>query len=118
MTAWVNHARQWVPRPVRHWLQRFVSLGDLKERWRRDSDPLASVEGSDDNPPGCPTRIGILRNRAMYHTHFVRACLELGLPFRVIDLGGDDWLSAVQRAECDLFLAWPDATQRPWAKSL
>jgi hypothetical protein len=116
MTAWVDHARQWVPRRLRHWLQRFVSLGELKERWRSDSDPLAGVEASDDNPSGCPIRIGILQNRAMYHTHYVRACLDLGLPFRVIDLGGDGWLSALKKGECSLFLAWPDATQTPWAK--
>lgn len=116
MNDWVDQVRRWVPRPVRYGIQRFVSLGELKQRWRAGRDPLAGVTGSDVNTAGCPVRIGILRNRAQYHTAYVRACQEMGLPFRVLDLGGCDWLAELRDAGCALFLAWPDATQTPWAK--
>lgn len=116
MTDWVDHVRRWVPSEVRYGAQRFVSLDDVKRRWRERNDPLAGIGGSDVNSAGCPVRVGILRNRAQYHTLYVRACQELGIPFRVLDLGGTDWQHSVKVADCAFFLAWPDATQSPWAK--
>jgi hypothetical protein len=116
MTNWVDLIRRWVPRPLRYGLQRFVSLSEVKERWRAERNPLAGVTGSDVNTAGSPVRIGILRNRAQYHTAYVRACQEMGLPFRVLDLGCSDWLKEIRESGCGIFLAWPDATQSPWAK--
>lgn len=112
---WVDHARRWIPRPVRYWLQRFVSLDDVKLRWRARRHPLSGVtEGNGAGSAGAPL-IGILRNRAQYHVQYVAACQELGLPFRVIDLFASDWLSAVRSSGCNVFFTWPDATQRPMA---
>ena len=107
---WVDLARRWVPRPIRFAVQRVVSLSEIKHRYNERRDPLAHVRESDDNGLGSPVRFGIVANRLYAHTKFVAACLELGVPFTVLDLYASDWWERFQAAGCDVVLAWPDAT--------
>lgn len=111
---WVELARRWVPRPWRQGLQRWVSLSAVKLREAERRNPLATVTGSDENLAGSPVRFGIIRNAAQYHAHFVRACLELGVPFRVLDLARSDWLEQVEASGCEVLLVWPDAFLSVW----
>lgn len=111
-------ARRWLPRPLRHALQRVVSLDGLKMRLRASASPLATVTFGDEDRTGAGIRVGIIANRASYHLHFVAACQEEGVPFRVVDLAAADWQGRVREAGCDLYLAWPDATLTHWAKMI
>jgi hypothetical protein len=113
---WVDLVRRWVPRPARFALQRFVPASSLKLRYFARRNPLASVISSDVSRLDEAIRVGIFRNRAQFHTDYVAACQEIGVPFRVIDLYAEDWLQRTRDAGCDLFLAWPDATATPAAK--
>jgi len=115
---WVDLARRFVPRPVRQALQRFVSLQGQKLRYFERRDPLAGVLEGDDNGLEFPFRVGIVKNRAYRHTHYVAACRELRVPFRVVDVTVPDWWYEVRAAGCDAYLAWPDATSTPTAKLL
>ena len=115
---WVELARRWIPRPVRFAVQRFVSLEDMKRRYNRDLNPLAGIRESDVNTAGSPIRFGIVENRMHYHKHFVAACLELGVPFRVLDFYGSDWWLRYRAAGCDVLLAWPDASSPNAARVL
>jgi hypothetical protein len=114
---WVDLARRYVPRRVRFALQRLVSLSDVKRRYDRRMEPLADVLTSDVDGGRSPIRFGIVANRMQAHARFVRACLELEVPFTVIDLLASDWWQRVQDAACDALLAWPDASS-PSAASL
>lgn len=116
MTHWVDVARRWIPRRVRAAIQRVLPLTDLKDRWRSQRDHLAAVVSGDENRCGTSMRVGILGTRALFHTSYVAACQELGVPFVVLDVSADDWQKAVSESKCDLFVAWPDATLTPWAK--
>jgi hypothetical protein len=115
---WVRVARRWVPRPIRYAVQRFVSLNAVKMRYFEWRSPSARITSSDASGDAASVRVGIVKNRAQYHTHYVDACLELQVPFRVIDLYAHDWLARVQEAACAIHLAWPDATSTPTAKVL
>ncbi|MCK9488770.1 MAG: hypothetical protein M0Q42_05135 [Xanthomonadales bacterium] len=116
MTGWIELGRRLLPRTLRHGLQRLVSLDALKMRVRARQSPLASVTSGDDDRHGGGVRLGILANRASYHTHYVAACQEMGVPFRVVDPAVGDWQRQIKGAGCDLWLAWPDATLSHWAK--
>ena len=105
---WLGLARQYVPKRVRYAIERFVSLSDLKHRYAAGLDPLAAVTASDVNNYGAPVRAGILRGTGRGHSRYVAACLELGVPFRVIDVLSSDWLTDLKSAECDLFFVWPN----------
>lgn len=113
---WVDLGRRWIPARVRYALQRVVSLSDLKLRYFEQKNPLASVLLSDDNRFGSPCRVGIVRNQAQYHGHYVAACLEMGVPFRVLDLAAVDWLEQVGRSGCGILLVWPDGFLSTWSQ--
>lgn len=113
---WVDLVRTVVPRPLRFALQRLVPTGDVKRRYFERRNPLSSVMASDDAGLDGQFRLGIVWNRAQFHTNYVAACRELGVPFRVIDLYAGDWLRRTRESGCDAFVAWPDATSTPAAK--
>ncbi|HHQ48378.1 MAG TPA: hypothetical protein ENK19_05780, partial [Acidobacteria bacterium] len=112
--GWVDAARRWVPRSVRHAVQRVVPMTGVKVRYAARNNSLASITGSDENPFGAEVVVGIIRNAMQYHQHYVRACLEMGVPFRVLDLGGPDWIEQIERSGCGVFLVWPDAHLPSW----
>ena len=114
MTDWVDLVRRWVPRSFRHGVQRFVPLTATKLRYAERNNPLSAVVSSDEDTFGAGLRVGIVRNAAQYHRHYVAACLEIGVPFEVLDLSGPDWVARVQESACDAFLVWPDAHLASW----
>lgn len=114
MVDWVELGQRWIPRRVRYGVQRYVSFRNLKLRRREREDALSAVVAGDENPVGSPVRFGIIRNAALYHTHFTRACLEVGVPFRVLDLFRSDWLQQVEGSGCEVLLVWPDAVLSMW----
>lgn len=116
MTDKVELARRWIPKPVRAAIQRFIPLTRMKKEWRQRTSPLAEVLSGDDDRYDSPVRVGILQTRALFHTFYVAACQELGVPFRVLDVANDEWLRIVQKSGCEIFLAWPDASIMPWAR--
>jgi hypothetical protein len=115
---WVEAARRWIPRRIRHGVQRFVSMSDVKQDYYRRRKPLADVTTSDENASGSPVRFGIVANRMYAHTKFTAACLEIGVPFEVVDLYSSDWLRRLKAAACDVLLAWPEASSPSAARLL
>ena len=116
MTDWIEFARRWVPKPVRVTLQRAIPLTSIKDRWRERNNTLAGVVSGEGRSQKDDIRVGILRTRALFHTVYVSACQELGVPFVVLDIASERWLDAARKSDCTVFLAWPDATLTPWAK--
>jgi hypothetical protein len=116
--SWVNIARGLVPRRTRYILQRFYSLSEIKLRHWAEINPLSNVNGSDSNGSGCAIRFGIVRNAAQYHTSFVEACLEMEVPFTVLDLAKADWLEQTEQSGCDVLLVWPDAFLSIWNRMI
>lgn len=114
----VDLARQWIPQRVRYGIQRFISLNDLKLRYFSQKNPLAGISSSDDDSFGCGCRVAIAYNQAQYHGHYVAACLELGVPFRVVDLAGNAWLEELNKSGCSLLLVWPDAFLSTWSQMI
>lgn len=116
MVSWVDIGRRILPRSVRQFVQRLVPMSHVKRRWRERREPLSGVKSSDVDRVGCGQPLGILYNRGQYHALYIRACLDLGVPFRVVDIEVDDWLAAIARSGCQRFLVWPDATESLWAQ--
>ena len=115
---WVDVVRKVVPRRWRFAFQRWVPMGAVKRGYFERKNPLADVTVGDENRVGRPVRFGIVANRGQYHRHFVAACGEIGVPFRVLDFGASDWLARVDAAELTALLAWPDATDPTFARVL
>lgn len=106
--------RKIIPKQLRYLIQQYVSLTEIKLKERIRNNELADLISSDENSSNWPVRIGILTNAAQYHKHYVKACLELGIPFTVVDIYGHDWLEKVKNSGCSVFVNWPDAFLPIW----
>lgn len=93
--------------------------------WRHSHSPWARLEGSRQfdallarypaspiDSAGC--RIGVLKDFGQHYCRYEKACRELAVDHRVIDLTAPDWLSAVRTSGCDGFIAHPDPYTLPW----
>ncbi len=61
-----------------------------------------------------PIKLGIVREFADRHRHYVVACEELRIAHEVMDLSGPDWISRVQASDCDGFLIRPSGNLTIW----
>lgn len=113
-SQWVTVARAWIPRSIRYWVQKYVSFTPVKLRWNAEMSPHSDVLSSDTNTLGIPFRFGIVKNSMQAHGCYVAACLEMGVPFRVIDLSKSDWLEQVRQSGCEVFLVWGDPYLTIW----
>ena len=98
--------KRFVPNWVRAYIRKRVSLQDYDMYRRRSYDSL-SEEPLVFNSPSSPCMIGIIRELFNYHKNYVRACRELGISYRIIDITGSDWLSVITKSDCAAFLVWP-----------
>ena len=113
-SQWIALARAWIPRSMRYWVQKYVSFTAVKLRWTAEISTHSDVHTSDINTFSIPFRFGIIKNSMQAHGCYVAACLEMGVPFSVIDLAKSDWLEQVRRSGCDVFLVWGDPYLTIW----
>ena len=98
-----------LPKRVRWWIQRYVDAGPLKRAHWKATAAADVGATSDVDTFGSPCRVGIVFNQWGSHQRFVDACLELGVPYVVLDLARNDWGDRLRAADCGLLLTWPDA---------
>jgi len=112
----ISSIRAAVPVGVRRFVQRVLPLTAIKLTWNEGRNPLSQVRrsaGAGEVPPGV---LAIQRNRNQAHIPFVKACLDLGAAFQVLELDGDEWEKHVRTANVRVLLAWPDASDTSYAK--
>lgn len=107
--------RRWIPRSFRYGVQRQVSLTSLKLWHRERTNPFSHVRSSTGKVGVSPYRFAIAINQAQYHQSYVKACVEMGCAFDVVDLFADNWIEQLTAHRYDALLVWPDATLRVWA---
>jgi glutathione synthase/RimK-type ligase-like ATP-grasp enzyme len=60
---------------------------------------------------GTPCRtsvaLGIIKDSMLGHARYEIACLELGVPYRLIDIAAPDWIQQVQESGCSGFIVRP-----------
>jgi len=85
----------------------------VRTLWRHE-DPYADVEEISSYPPGHDVTLGILREFTHKYYYYIEACRELGVPYKLIDVSGPDWIDVIQSSGCDAFLVRPPATLSIW----
>jgi hypothetical protein len=58
--------------------------------------------------------VGIIRDYMSYYVYNIRACIDLGLPFTVVDISGPDWARVIERQQADVWLIWPSNNVSAW----
>lgn len=98
--------KRFIPGKIRAVIRKRVSLQNYDIYRRRSYDTLSSEPEVFDSPSS-PCILGIIRELFNYHKDYIRACRELGISYRIIDITGSDWLSVIKKTDCDAFLVWP-----------
>jgi len=101
----LERIRPWMPGPAKSLARRFVSFNRFDLERRRAANPLKNHEGQE--YLNSRFRLAVLAEPSQYHQHFVAACVELQVSFRVIDLMADDWIDRLNNAKVDGVLVWP-----------
>ncbi len=58
--------------------------------------------------------LGIIKEFTRVHSHYIDACRALGIPYKVLDMSGPDWMEVIQRSGCDALLVTPSGELSTW----
>lgn len=75
---------------------------DLKRREMRN--PYRDLTHHNAGSEYC---LGIFKEAAQHHRHYVAACMEMNVSFCVIDLLANNWRKQIEQSKCEGFLVWP-----------
>lgn len=93
----------------RHW----ATPSYNKYMWEK-SDPFHGLEPLSARETNTSHTLGIIKEFAHNHVYYVAACLELKVPYKLIDISTTDWIEKVQESQCDAFLVWPSPVLTIW----
>jgi glutathione synthase/RimK-type ligase-like ATP-grasp enzyme len=97
-----------VPPGVRKILRRFFSFRAFDQaRFRHFDENLLHERGVF---PNSRLTVGIVADVTMKHRHYIAACREMGISFKVLDILADDWIERFKASKSDVFLIWPSAS--------
>jgi GNAT superfamily N-acetyltransferase len=103
--AWAR--RVGVPQWVKALARPLVGTAKIQQgRWQMEYDDALAQARRISVDPSMP-KLGIVRDIMLRHAHYEAACLELGVPYEVLDITGPDWVETVQQAACAAFIVRP-----------
>ena len=106
------------PKPVKRFARRWFSHkydAYNRRKWRA-MDPFGDIEEVSTYPSKVDIRLGIIKEFAHSHKDYVSACRDLGVPYRVLDISGPDWVDVVRNSGCDAFLVRPSCELSIWKR--
>lgn len=118
MDIWKTLAKTELRKYVPMWLKElarthFSVTNYDKERWRQ-SNPYSSNDPVSSYKSKYPFTLGIIEELSHYHQHFIAACRELEVSYKLLDITSTDWVEKVRNSGCDAFLVWPSAIFTIW----
>jgi len=115
--AWLARAerfRQAFPKPLRRLVLRLIPRENFQHELWDIHDQYADAEEVSTYPPKVDVTLGIVKEFAHAHRWYVGACRDLGVPYKLLDISGPDWVDVVRNSGCDAFLVRPSAHFTIW----
>ena len=97
---------KWIPKPIRNLKYLFVPARLLEQKTCQEKYKQV-LKNSKRIPLQTAVTLGIIEDFMGTHAIYEAACLELGVPYKLIDISGDLWEKAINDCICDIFLVWP-----------
>jgi len=75
--------------------------------WKK-GNPFINTEyehGHEFNPG--QEAICIIEDVAQEHQFYIKACVELRMNYKVVNITGPDWIDAIRKSGCKIFMIWP-----------
>jgi len=101
--------RKFVPTRLRSTIRSIVSLKEY-DTWLWVKDNPYSDSENEFILADSRIVVGILKDNLQNYKHWIAACRELGVSYRLFDLKCEDWIDQIRMANCDAFLVWPDVS--------
>ena len=112
--AKANHIKRFIPDRVKALLKPLLPT----EAYRREQwaawDEYADVEEISSYPAKVDVRLGIIKEFVHCHKYYLGACRDMGVPYKLLDIFGPDWIDVINKSGCDGFLVWPSAEMTVW----
>ena len=79
------------------------------EQYRREAAELLGgpIPPRSDYASPYPFTVGIITDTSYYFAHNVKACREMRVAYRLMDISESNWVELVRESGCDVFLASP-----------
>jgi len=103
-----------IPGRLRRFIQTHVNVLDVRMLSWIAKDPFANAPSASSYKSEYPYTIGILKEFWHMHWHYVAACEDLQVSYKVLDISGPDWRAVVERSCCDAFLVQPSVQLSQW----
>lgn len=109
----IHKLRKFVPPFLRKIIKKRISLTDYVRYERQLANPFFN-EPDEVNYPNSKYKIGIFRDFYQYHKSYIKACRDLQISYKIINLYDPDWQEQVLNSGCDAFMIWPSVGTTVW----
>ncbi|MCX6842134.1 MAG: hypothetical protein NTX53_07640 [candidate division WOR-3 bacterium] len=102
--------RRLAPRWLKSAIKSAIPYAEFRsEQALRDAEKLLGgpISPQSDYASPYPFSIGIITDTSYYFAHHVRACREMRVAYRLVDLSVDNWVELVRESGCCAFLVSP-----------
>jgi len=116
--GWATHLKGSCPKLIKRFAWRWFPYkydAFNRHKWRA-MDPYANIEEVSTYPAKVDVKLGIIKEFAHAHKDYVGACRDLGVPYKILDLSGPDWVEVVRNCDCDAFLVRPSCELSVWKR--
>jgi glutathione synthase/RimK-type ligase-like ATP-grasp enzyme len=102
------------PQPVKRFVRLLLPREAYYHRAWRAADKFADAEEISSYPAKVDIRLGIIREFTHEHKNYIGACRDLGVPYKLLDISGPDWIDVIKNSGCNAFLVRPSAHITVW----
>lgn len=106
--------RNLLPDELRRLIQKHVNVMEIRKASWVSKDPYANDPPVSSYESKYPYVLGIIKEFWHGHWHYIAACRDLGVAYKVLDISGPDWEDVIKNAGCDAFLVQPSVQFSIW----
>jgi glutathione synthase/RimK-type ligase-like ATP-grasp enzyme len=103
-----------VPNRLKKNIQKYLDVGNLRKASWISQDPYANNPPVSSYKSKYPYIFGIIKEFWHMHWHYIAACRDLGVAYKVLDISGPDWQDIIKKSNCDAYLVRPSVQFSIW----
>ncbi len=102
------------PESVKRFGLRFLPRDDYIRLAKQIEDPNVDAEEVSTYPAKVDFTIGIIKDFLHFYSRYITACRDMGVPYKLLDISGPDWMDVVRDSGCDAFVLWRPVYSTVW----
>ncbi|MCP4453460.1 MAG: hypothetical protein GY809_18530 [Planctomycetes bacterium] len=106
--------KQRIPKSIKRFGRKFLPLESCDAQRGLPEEAYSAVEQTSSCEGKADVCLGIIKEFTRIHSHYIGACRALGVPYKVLDMSGPDWMEVIRRSKCDALLVRPSGEINAW----